>query len=141
MSIRLIIDDKKNTKKILIKNKITFGRNKEVVDIVLDDPKVSSKHFEIIYDKSSILVRDLSSKNGTFINQKRIENEEPLYVYDILKAGSISISIDAKSLTSSEFERLYRKTDPNYWGENITNILKTSKFVLKDIKKPIKIKR
>jgi two-component system, NtrC family, response regulator HydG len=41
-------------------------------DLVLDDPKVSRRHTEIRADPDGLHVRDLDSKNGTFIEGVRI---------------------------------------------------------------------
>ena len=52
--------------------KITIGRN-PANDIIITNPKVSSNHAVIVVeDSGDIILRDLNSTNGTFVNGKRI---------------------------------------------------------------------
>ncbi len=50
---------------------IILGRDPDCA-VVLDDPEVSAAHCELRAEKKGVLVRDLGSKNGTFINAIRI---------------------------------------------------------------------
>jgi len=45
-------------------------------DLVLDDPVVSRLHAEIERNFDEILIRDLKSANGTFVNGKRIREAQ-----------------------------------------------------------------
>ena len=47
------------------------GRN-EACDIVLDDCKVSAVHMEFVATERGVRVRDLGSRNGTFIGDTRV---------------------------------------------------------------------
>jgi DNA-binding NtrC family response regulator len=47
------------------------GRN-EACDIVLDDRKVSAVHMELVATERGVRVRDLGSRNGTFIGDTRV---------------------------------------------------------------------
>lgn len=51
-------------------NRLAIGR--EVGDLVLPDPGCSSSHAEILFDGTSVTVRDLQSTNGTWQNGQRI---------------------------------------------------------------------
>jgi predicted Zn finger-like uncharacterized protein len=53
---------------------ITIGR--EGTDILLMDMEVSRKHACIEFLENRILIRDLGSTNGTYINEKRILESE-----------------------------------------------------------------
>ncbi len=52
-------------------NEITLGRSHDN-DIVLANPRTSSKHCTIYWDNGVLKVRDLRSTNGTFVNGARI---------------------------------------------------------------------
>jgi DNA-binding NtrC family response regulator len=47
------------------------GRN-EACDLVLDDKKVSAVHMELVATERGVRVRDLGSRNGTFLSDTRI---------------------------------------------------------------------
>src|SRR5580692_6543065 len=50
---------------------LVVGRN-ESCDLVLDDRKVSAVHMELVATERGVRVRDLGSKNGTFLGDTRI---------------------------------------------------------------------
>jgi adenine specific DNA methylase Mod len=65
----------------------TIGRAQDS-DIVLNDPYLSSKH-ALIYKKGSrMLIQDLHSKNGTFVNGKKIKKPMVLKDEDEVVIGS-----------------------------------------------------
>ncbi len=53
----------------------TIGRAQES-DVVLDDPTVSNHHARLSWTGAKLLVEDLSSANGTFVDGKRIQRTE-----------------------------------------------------------------
>jgi DNA-binding NtrC family response regulator len=50
---------------------VVVGRN-EACDLVLDDRKVSAVHMELLATERGVRVRDLGSRNGTFIGDTRV---------------------------------------------------------------------
>ncbi|MFG1493201.1 FHA domain-containing protein [Halobacteriovorax sp. ZH4_bin.1] len=113
MSISLIIKSGENKAKVLIKPKLSFGRSKSSVDISIDDSKISSKHLEITYKDKEIVVKDLGSTNGTFINNKKVTSDQRLYIYETIRIGNCIICIDLNDLTDIEYKFLTRPIDPN----------------------------
>ena len=84
MILYLIDNDKKNPSQnweIIPKKKYTIGRSKKEVDLPLNIKLLSRKHAELIYYNSeTIMVKDLGSRNGTFINKLKIEpNRESFF--------------------------------------------------------------
>ena len=70
---------------------IKIGRSR-VNDIVVDDITVSSEHARIVIsDSGQILLKDLNSKNGTFVNGMKIINEVPILATDEIKVSTIKI--------------------------------------------------
>ena len=92
MILYTIDNDKKNPTQnweIIPKKKYIIGRSKKEVDIALSLKLLSRKHAELIYyDNKTIMIKDLQSRNGTFINKIKIEplketfftNKEPLSI-------------------------------------------------------------
>lgn len=61
-------------------------------DVVIRDPKVSQKHMQLIqHDDGRFSVVDLNSKNGTYVNGKRIFTEYTLHTNDTIRIGDTTI--------------------------------------------------
>lgn len=67
-------------------------------DFVVNHPTVSRRHVQISLVDSSVLVRDLCSCNGTFIDQERIE-QGTLTMGQNLRLGSVSFTLATASPT------------------------------------------
>src|SRR5579871_6288493 len=70
----------------------TVGRVEENT-FQIADASVSSRHAEIILRGTDIVVRDLNSTNGTFINNEKI-TEATLKPGQTLRFGQVEIKID-----------------------------------------------
>lgn len=54
---------------------IKIGRS-SINDVVIDSPVVSSQHASInLFDSGDIVIKDLNSSNGTFVNEERITSQ------------------------------------------------------------------
>lgn len=62
-------------------------------DMVLDDPGISRMHAAFSASGSGLIVNDLSSLNGTFVNGKRINAPVDLSSKDIVDIGPFKISV------------------------------------------------
>ena len=71
------------------KNRITIGRTSDN-DIVLDNRGVSRRHAEIELTSDSAVLFDKESLNGTFVNDRRVE-EEVLRNNDIITIGKYNL--------------------------------------------------
>lgn len=72
--------------------RISIGRN-TANDLIVDDASVSRVHAElIIYSDGRISISDLNSKNGTYLNGKRILQPEILNPDDIVSIGNKQIN-------------------------------------------------
>lgn len=79
---------------------ITLGRLKGC-DVVVDDEAASRRHCTITAREDAVVVADLQSANGTFVNEKRISTVE-LAKGDKLRIGSTVIEyIDAAAQASA----------------------------------------
>ena len=73
---------------IVLEGETRFGR--EDADVVLDDPEASRRHAVVASHGETVTVRDLGSRNGTFVNGKTITGEVELGQGDLVKiAGSV----------------------------------------------------
>ena len=88
---------------------MVVGRHQSA-DIVLQAAEISRKHAAFLIKEQVLWVQDLSSSNGTFVNDLRIEQESLLKEGDIVQFASLKFSvlaptedIAAVTLESAEF--------------------------------------
>jgi uncharacterized Zn finger protein (UPF0148 family) len=73
----------------LVRAKTTFGRRQ--ADVVLEDPAVSSLHFQIEAFGKEFFLRDLESRNGTLLNGSKVRYSQ-LLPGDQITAGKTSMT-------------------------------------------------
>jgi pSer/pThr/pTyr-binding forkhead associated (FHA) protein len=78
-----------NGKRITLSSKIIIGRS-TTCDIVIDDMLISRQHAEIQQIKSAFFIKDLESRNGTFVNDKKVPKGKyfKLAQNDTIRLGS-----------------------------------------------------
>jgi sigma-B regulation protein RsbU (phosphoserine phosphatase) len=84
--------------------KITLGRS-SANDIVITDPYSSNLHAFIYPSDKGYILRDNNSKNGTFLNSKRIRGEVELNKGDEILIGSTRIMFGKELSTNVEVTR------------------------------------
>lgn len=78
-----------------LKHSIVIGRSAADCQIVLDyDKSVSSRHCEIFEKDNQVLIRDLGSTNGTFVNRRRIGAETGLISGSTIILGNLEMRFD-----------------------------------------------
>ena len=82
------------------KDRVSIGRNEEC-DLVSYHPQISRKHCEIIKDVNGVLILKDYSRNGTFVNGKKIQNSHKLSLSDKIIIGPYVIPFkgDVQDLT------------------------------------------
>jgi len=73
--------------------KTTVGRVDDNT-FVIPDGSVSSHHCEIILKGAAVIVRDLNSTNGTFINGAQVNGEAQVKGGQILRLGQIEMRLE-----------------------------------------------
>ena len=78
---------------------LTFGREAMPGQVVLDHPNVSRCHaaFELV--DGTIVLRDLGSANGTYVNGERLRGARPLIQGDRIDIGPFQLTFDGTALT------------------------------------------
>src|SRR5580765_7939468 len=80
-------------------DKTTIGRVEDNT-FQIAEPSVSSHHCEILLRGSDVVVRDLNSTNGTYINGEKI-TETVLKPGQVLRLGQIEMRLETDSTTAS----------------------------------------
>jgi pSer/pThr/pTyr-binding forkhead associated (FHA) protein len=90
----------------LFLEKTTVGRS-DANTLVIRDDSVSARHCEILTYGTEVIVRDIGSRNGTFVNGARLHNQQ-----SVVKSGqTVRIgSIEARVVIDAS-DSLERNTD------------------------------
>ena len=78
---------------------LTIGRSGDA-DVMVLDEKVSRLHCGIGIDDGEVVIKDLQSKNGTFVNEERIERQA-LEPGDRIRIGSSVFVFEAEAVTAA----------------------------------------
>jgi len=70
----------------------TVGRNDEC-QLRIKSSQVSRKHCELFEKKGLLLVKDLGSSNGTYVNGKKIDGQRVLEAGDELMVGQVTFKV------------------------------------------------
>jgi len=68
----------------------TLGRGD--VEIQLDDPFASSRHARITREGRVLVIEDLGSTNGTYLNEEPLTGPQPLHAGDRIRIGDSEFS-------------------------------------------------
>lgn len=89
MRVVLTIDGRKVE---VTRSETTIGRTPDC-DIVLPDRSVSRAHACIVMTPGGAVIRDLNSRNGTWVNGLRVGTDRRLRVGDRVRLGSVTLAV------------------------------------------------
>ncbi len=81
---------------------IVLGRG-EKCNITLVDDFSSTQHCSIRFEDGYLIIKDLDSKNGTFVNENLIY-ESYIYIGDNIRMGNTHISLAKEKMSAQEVE-------------------------------------
>lgn len=106
---------------------LTIGRNNSN-DIVIDNLAVSGSHAKIFHHEKGLVLADLKSKNGTFVNQKRVKNHL-LKNKDVITIGKhILVYYDVAEVERDETASIEKKEMPPGIAADQTMMMDTEMF-------------
>jgi len=83
------------------RGKFILGRETDC-HLVLDSSSVSRHHCVLLLDDYTLRIRDLASKNGTFVNRDQTRIGERILVHgDTVRVGDMDIRVELESGTAS----------------------------------------
>ena len=88
----LNVDGKRSAFHLAGRTAVTFGRSTEA-DVCIPDAKVSRIHAEIRPWDGDYVIKDLKSRNGTFVNGARVETAV-LKAGDVIRVGPIEFHLE-----------------------------------------------
>lgn len=80
-----------------------IGRS-DKCDLVLSTRSVSRRHCAIVFNATSVLVRDLDSSNGTFVDETKADAANPLMLWhhSVLQVGKYHFRLSIRSVATNE---------------------------------------
>lgn len=73
-----------------------LGRD-QANDIAISDPEVSRRHARFVIKDGNLIVEDLGSTNGTFLNGERISSPQQLRAGDVITLGETIVLVFEKA--------------------------------------------
>jgi hypothetical protein len=92
LSLEFIEPDEHAGQRVHVDPSVTIGRGAEC-DVVVDDTYLSSRHAQFNFDDGDLLVEDLDSTNGTYVNQELIAHRTRLERGDIVQVGGVLFEV------------------------------------------------
>lgn len=86
----------------LLSKALTLGRERESADICIPDGTMSRRHAEIFSGPEGLRLRDLGSRNGTFVNDQPV-SETGLRRGDQIRLGHTVLTLDEDSPATVRF--------------------------------------
>lgn len=71
---------------------VVMGRSDET-DVVLDDPYASEFHLRLVSKEGGMMLHDLGSTNGTYVNGRRVSAPTELKRGDTIQVGKTAMEI------------------------------------------------
>ncbi len=81
----------------------SIGRHDDCV-IRIRSSQVSRRHCELFEEGDKLILRDLGSANGTFVNGKRVLGKQTLKPGDVLTIGGVTLRVDLLGAASKAAE-------------------------------------
>lgn len=100
--------------------KTTVGRVEDNT-FQIAEPSVSSHHCEVLLRGNDVLVRDLNSTNGTFINGEKV-SESPLKPGQILRLGQIEMRLETDTPPPAASKKALDQTMVMQRGVSLTEL-------------------
>ena len=94
MSRKLVLDDGRAERELVVRDKLTVGRDPSC-DVSDADPRLSRRHAEFQLTPKGIVVRDLDSRNGIRVNGRAVQ--ETLTASPIRRASRFPASCRGRS--------------------------------------------
>jgi hypothetical protein len=111
--IRIVNGPSRGREKSLGEKALTIGRDAEA-GIQILDRSASRFHAEIFPVGGMYFVRDLDSKNGTYVNDERLGDEELLREGDVIKIGTTELVFESgTALADDSSARIAYQDDPD----------------------------
>lgn len=102
----------------------------------IPEPSVSSHHAEFHLRGSDVVIKDLNSTNGTFINGQKIEGEATLKPGQIIRLGQVEVRLEGEQSAANQPKKLPDKTVAIPQGVSLSSVDQGTKTMTFDKNSP-----
>ena len=107
MSVRLkVLRGASAGKEVAIRGPRFFIGRSEECNLRANSDAISRKHCAIVIEDQDVTIRDLGSRNGTYVNGSRIEGVQKLQMGDQLRVGPLEFLVTHTEKRSSSKRNL-----------------------------------
>lgn len=93
MAELIVLSGKHQGKKLTFPDReIVFGRDKSC-NILLSSDQISRRHCMVKPSANGLLLVDLGSRNGTYVNDRLVDDEHLLRPGDVIRLGSLKFQV------------------------------------------------
>lgn len=93
MDVNLVLHKQNGSKKTFhIPSTVTVIGRRQECDLCIPLMIISRRHCQLNFDENTVHIRDLGSRNGTFVNGRKIEETE-LSPGDMLEVGPLKFTV------------------------------------------------
>ena len=98
-----------------------IGRSR-TCDISISGPSISRRHVDLIANAGKLIVQDLGSSNGTFINGERIRGQGELNDSDKLRLGDVRLGVEIRRTIPAWTPKAEKKEQRPTRGRDIASL-------------------
>jgi pSer/pThr/pTyr-binding forkhead associated (FHA) protein len=89
---RLQLESGGERRELKVTGTLTVGRS-QTAGVYLDDKTLSREHTQFYVQSGRLFVKDLESKNGTYLNGSLVKGDQPLKHGDKVKVGTATFTV------------------------------------------------
>jgi pSer/pThr/pTyr-binding forkhead associated (FHA) protein len=93
-----------------VHGELILGREADSADLVLDDPGVSRRHARVLPENGGVIVEDLGSSNGTYVNGRRISGPVEVGAGDEVQLGATVLGVEGGTTATALMPRAAPRT-------------------------------
>lgn len=98
----VVIRGRSTTQTVKLANGVTIVGRQDGCQLRISSTQVSRRHCQLFEQKGQLIVKDLGSANGTFVNGRKIDEPRPLKPGDELGVGQIKFRVELISASASK---------------------------------------
>jgi DNA segregation ATPase FtsK/SpoIIIE, S-DNA-T family len=87
----IVLEGRAKGKRLTLADELVIGRAESGDGRLDDDPELSRRHARVFRDGGRIVIEDLGSANGTFVNGERLRGARPLAPGDVVTVGQTQL--------------------------------------------------